>query len=233
MSTTEPRRRKWVGVLVASVFFAALPAPARGGVNEVLWERVVSLPEPGLLSGTTVDLYGDECDEVLLHSGRRNDPSCVVVLDGLTGDELWRAGFPGRSCLVSAAIGILLLNAMLMAVFERIREFGVLKALGAGPLSVFRMIFYETYIQAGIAIVVGTALSVPGLWYLTEHGIDTGRMGGMTIHGVAWDSVWRAQVSTSTYSGPIVTLIVIVSLAALYPAFKAAWVRPVQAMTHR
>ena len=104
MSTTEPLRRKWVGVLVASVFFAALPASARGGVNEVLWERVVSFPQPGLLSGLQADFDGDGQDEILLHSGRRNDPSCVVVLDGLTGDELWRAEFPGRSCVVSAAV---------------------------------------------------------------------------------------------------------------------------------
>jgi len=160
-------------------------------------------------------------------SWRELSPTLASMFDSARGVMIF------MFMIVYAAIGILLLNAMLMAVFERIREFGVLKALGAGPGAVFRMIFYETYIQVGIAILVGTALSVPGLWYLTQYGIDTGRMGGMTIHGVAWDPVWRASVSTSTYSGPIVTLIVIVSLAALYPAFKAAWVRPVQAMTHR
>ncbi len=160
-------------------------------------------------------------------SWRELSPTLASMFDSARGVMIF------MFMIVYAAIGILLLNAMLMAVFERIREFGVLKALGAGPGAVFRMIFYETYIQVGIAILVGTALSVPGLWYLTKYGIDTGRMGGMTIHGVAWDPVWRASVSTSTYSGPIVTLIVIVSLAALYPAFKAAWVRPVQAMTHR
>ncbi len=160
-------------------------------------------------------------------SWRELSPTLASMFDSARGVMVF------MFMIVYTAIGILLLNAMLMAVFERIREFGVLKALGAGPLAVFRMIFYETYIQAGIAIVVGSALSVPGLWYLTKHGIDTGRLGGMTIHGVAWDSVWRASVSSSTYSGPIVTLIVIVSLAALYPAFKAAWVQPVKAMTHR
>ena len=42
--------------------------------------------------------------------------------------------------IVYIAIGILILNAMLMAVFERIREFGVLKALGVGPCGVLRLI---------------------------------------------------------------------------------------------
>ncbi len=160
-------------------------------------------------------------------SWRELSPTLASMFDSARGAMLI------MFTIIYAAIGILLLNAMLMAVFERIREFGVLKALGAGPRAVFRMIFYETYIQTGIAIVVGTVLSIPGLWYLTHYGIDTGRMGGMTIHGVAWDPIWRASVSVSTYSRPIVMLIVIVSLATLYPAFKAAWVRPVQAMTHR
>src|SRR5262249_50434442 len=35
--------------------------------------------------------------------------------------------------VIYVAVGILVLNAMLMAVFERIREFGVMKALGTGP----------------------------------------------------------------------------------------------------
>jgi len=80
-----------------------LPAePGPGFTTEVLWERTVSLPGQALLSGAVADLDGDGRHEVLLHGGRRNDPSQVAVLDGADGHELWRAAFPGRSCAVTA-----------------------------------------------------------------------------------------------------------------------------------
>lgn len=76
--------------------------PGPGFTTEVLWERTVSLPGQALLTGTVADLDGDGRDEVLLHGGRRNDPSQIAVLDGADGHELWRAAFPGRSCVVTA-----------------------------------------------------------------------------------------------------------------------------------
>ncbi len=54
--------------------------------------------------------------------------------------------------IVYIVIGILLLNTMLMAVFERVRELGVLNALGASPGSVLRLILTECGIQVGIAM---------------------------------------------------------------------------------
>jgi len=96
--------------------------------------------------------------------------------------------------IVYVAIGILILNAMLMAVFERIREFGVLKALGVGPFDVLRLILVESAIQTAIAILVGVSLAVPGIWYLSHTGIDLAQLGGVTIMGIAWDPVWRAAV---------------------------------------
>ncbi len=135
--------------------------------------------------------------------------------------------------IVYAAIGILILNAMLMAVFERIREFGVLKAIGYAPGQVFGMIFAETAIQTVLAIVVGTALALPGLWYLTRVGIDMGRLGGMAIMGMVLDPIWRAVVEPGIFVGPLITLVLIVGVAALYPAAKAAWISPIRAIQHR
>ncbi len=134
--------------------------------------------------------------------------------------------------IVYIVIGILLLNTMLMAVFERVRELGVLKALGASPGTVLRLILTECGIQVGIAIGVGTLLALPGLYYLTTTGIDM--MGGanMSFGGIAFNSIWKAEISSTTFSGPIIMLIIVVFLAVLYPAFKAAMIKPVEAMRH-
>jgi putative ABC transport system permease protein len=135
--------------------------------------------------------------------------------------------------IIYIAIGILILNAMLMAVFERIREIGVLKALGFGPARVFGLIVAESSIQTGLAVLLGLALSLPGLWFLIEKGIDMGTLGGMSVMGLALDPVWRAVVTNNTFTLPVVILLVIVTLAVVYPALKAAWIRPVEAMKHQ
>jgi ABC-type lipoprotein release transport system permease subunit len=135
--------------------------------------------------------------------------------------------------IVYIAIGILILNAMLMAVFERIREFGVIKALGVGPGGVLRLIFAESAIQTGVSLLVGLALSAPSSWYLVTEGFELSSMAGLSISGVAFDPVWRSVVTTETYTGPIFTLVFIVALAVLYPAIKAARIRPVEAIRHQ
>ena len=135
--------------------------------------------------------------------------------------------------IIYIAIGILILNAMLMAVFERIREFGVLKAIGWSPAQVLLVLLGECAVQTGLSVVAGLALAVPGLWYLVHVGIDMGRLGGMAMMGVVLDPIWRGVVEPAVVTGPLLTLLIIVGLAALYPAAKAAWISPIQAIQHR
>jgi putative ABC transport system permease protein len=134
--------------------------------------------------------------------------------------------------IVYVAIGILILNAMLMAVFERIREFGVLKAIGYEPRQVLLIIFGECAVQTALAVGVGLLLSIPGLWYLTRVGIDMGRLGGMAMMGTVLDPIWRGVVDVQVFTLPLVTLLSIVGVAALYPAAKAAWISPIRALRH-
>jgi len=135
--------------------------------------------------------------------------------------------------VVYIVVVILIMNAMLMAVFERIRELGVLKALGVSPGRIFALMVAEGGFQTGIAIVVALALSVPGLIYLADHGLDLSRLGGMSFSGIAMDPVWRGVVTPMTIIAPVLTLVLIVSLAVTYPALKAARISPADAMRHQ
>ena len=120
-----------------------------------------------------------------------------------------------------------------MAVFERIREFGVFKAVGASPGQVFSLIFIEAMIQMGIAIVVGSILAVPGMWYLSVPGINLGSLGGMSVMGLSMKSVLFSKYSVDKVAPAYSVLIVIVVFSVLYPALKAALVKPVEAMRHQ
>jgi putative ABC transport system permease protein len=176
------------------------------------------------------------------------DRAALAVRDAAPGLDVqtWKQLLPTLSSLLEStrgimvamffimyvAIGMLILNAMLMAVFERIRELGVMKALGVGPFEVLRLILLESGIQSGIAIAIGLALSVPSLLYLERTGIDLGALAGTSVMGIAMDPIWRAAISVPVFTTPVVVLLLIVGLAVLYPAAKAAAVQPVEAMRH-
>ncbi len=154
-------------------------------------------------------------------------PTIATYLDSA------RAAMGFVSAVVYIVIAILILNAMLMAVFERIREFGVLKALGVEPRQVVALIFVESALQTGLALAAGMSLTVPMLWYLSEFGIDTGALGGVTVMGSTFATVWRASASSAAFVIPTMTLVVLVLLAVVYPALKAARISPVEAMRHQ
>jgi len=134
--------------------------------------------------------------------------------------------------IVYIAIAVLILNAMLMTVFERIRELGVLKALGVGPGGILGLMFAEALIVTVIAILVGVSLGVPTLYYLATEGIEFTSLTGMSMMGIAMSPVWHADMSAATFGMPIAVLVLIVALAVTYPALKAAFLDPVEAIHH-
>ncbi len=156
---------------------------------------------------------------------RELNPTLASMLDSTKGAMIM------MFVIVYMAIGIVILNSMLMTVFERIREFGVLKALGVGPFGVLKLIVLETMIQTSVAVAIGVVLSIPVNLYMVSTGFDMrSLMGDATVMGVAMDPIWRSEVDANTYITPVITLVFIVGLAVIYPALRAAFIRPIEAM---
>lgn len=135
--------------------------------------------------------------------------------------------------IIYIAVAILVLNAMLMAVFERIREFGVMKAIGYSPAMVFAVITVESAIQTALGTLIGLVLALPVMAYLSTTGIDTGALGGMEMMGMSMQQNWLGIYTPDVVAVPIATLWIMVGVAALLPALRAARIGPLDAMRYR
>jgi ABC-type lipoprotein release transport system permease subunit len=129
-----------------------------------------------------------------------------------------------------AVIGVM--NTMLMAVFERTRELGMLMALGMRPVQVIVLILMEAVALAVASLIVGGTVGVPLLWYLQVHGLDLGGATGevVSLAGVVVGHLWYGRQDFPAYSQAALGLAATVLASALYPAWRAAHFRPSEAI---
>jgi ABC-type lipoprotein release transport system permease subunit len=134
--------------------------------------------------------------------------------------------------IVGMFAGLGVLNTMLMAVFERTREIGVLAALGMRPWQLLAMVLVESAALAVIGLGAGLGLGAAGMAYFVEQGWDLSRWArGLTIAGVLVDPVLRGAWAWQGTGGTAGALGATTVLAALVPAWRAARLRPVEALT--
>lgn len=129
------------------------------------------------------------------------------------------------------AVAMIVLNAMLMSVFERIRELGIMKAIGVTPWQLLLLVYVETMVQVTVASIIALLSGWSVARYFQNNGIDLSAIAGSTsFGGVAIDPVWYAYVTKESVIIPIVFLFIIAAAAVIYPAIKAAVIRPVKAI---
>lgn len=189
-------------------------------------EIVVTIPDESKLQAATEEVGAIAKDHEVLNWKKLN-PSLFEMLNASQSMMI------PMIIITYIAIAIVVLNAMLMAVFERIKEYGVMKALGMGPLGIFNMVVAETMMMAFAATVFGLLLGVSLSWYLQVYGIDLGSLAeGVTFSGVAYNTVWKSQLSLQSVLQPVLVLYLMVALAGVYPAIKAARLNPIEAIHH-
>ncbi len=132
-------------------------------------------------------------------------------------------GIFGSLALVVASLGII--NTLVMAILERRREIGVLKALGAADRDIRRLFFVE----AGVMGLLGGIFGV-GLGWIIGRGMNFGTnvylrrraLPATNLSSVPW---WMVAAA--------IAFSIAVSLAAgLYPASRAARLDPVEALRY-
>jgi len=121
--------------------------------------------------------------------------------------------------LLALAFGII--NTMLMAVLERTRELGMLRAIGMSRRKVFTMIMLETVfltLTGSVAgVILATAILIPSI----HSGIDLSPLMGDVFEDYGFSSVVYPAINIGMFVEILLLVIVAGILSAIYPARKA------------
>jgi len=138
--------------------------------------------------------------------------------------------FIGLVVLIIAGIGIL--NLMLMAVFERTREMGVLAALGMKGRQIMGLFLLEGVFIGIVGAIIGCGLGALLLGWLGQVGIDLSAASGMSeVMALMGDRLYPTITLADLLSRGLL-VIVIAAIASLYPSWQASRQEPAQALHH-
>ena len=132
--------------------------------------------------------------------------------------------------IVILIVAVIITNTLLMSVFERTRELGILAALGMKGRQIMALILLEAGTLALLGVIGGIILGSLVVWYLSFNGIPIGDDIAGMVQGFAYPSVFFAKFAPGDVFGLSLAMLVIVLLAALYPARFAARLEPVEAL---
>jgi len=122
-----------------------------------------------------------------------------------------------------------IINTMLMAVLERMKELGMLMAIGMNKTKVFFMIVLETIMLAMIGGPIGMILAWLTIVMVGDKGFDLSAWGdGMKEFGIA--TIIYPTLSFSSYLVVGFAIMLTAVIASIYPARKAVKLKPVQAL---
>ena len=132
--------------------------------------------------------------------------------------------------VVLMVVAVVIANTLLMSVFERIREMGILSALGMKGREILLMLVVEAGILGAVGVVLGVVLGSLGVFYLSRVGLHIGDMATMTTVSAAYSDTMYARFAPAETIAVAIAAMVIILLASLYPARFAARLQPVDAL---
>jgi ABC-type lipoprotein release transport system permease subunit len=183
---------------------------------------------------------------IVLQQIGQEDAVLSAIRPGLPGYEYdtWATSFPdletavntkgavmdvfGVIIMVIAAIGIL--NLLLMAVFERTREIGVLGALGFKPRQISILFILEGAMMALVGVAFGVALGLLFNGALSQVGFDMSAYTSMTEYMALISGKVYPTLGVNNLLGRGLTVLIIAVLASFYPAREAAQNEPAKSL---
>jgi ABC-type lipoprotein release transport system permease subunit len=131
--------------------------------------------------------------------------------------------------IILAITATVIVNTLIMSVFERTREIGILSAIGMKSSSIMAMFFAESGMLGVGGIVMGLTLGGIMVAFFTKYGFYIGSLSAGVTGITLSDRIYAYMTPNDVITLTIVTFIVTL-LAAVYPALLAARMEPVDAL---
>jgi len=203
----------------------------------------MSLQEAQYLYGLT-----DQSTEVVIYLYKLGgEPEVMSALKPtLNGYEIasWETAFPEMeaainsksavmdifSVVIMMIAGIGILNLLLMAVFERTREIGLLGALGLKPRQISMLFLLEGAMMGIVGLIFGIALGIAVLTMLQQVGFDYSQFASMTEYTALISGRIYPTLGLERLPQRSLTVLIIAVIAAYIPAREAAMSEPAEAL---
>ncbi len=131
--------------------------------------------------------------------------------------------------IIFLVVAVIIANTLLMSVFERTREIGILAALGMKGRQIMSMFLFEATILGLVGCFFGIILGAVLVYYFSINGIYYGELGDSVGSMAFGDSLYTALVPINLFVMAFWMMVVII-IVSLYPAWYAARLQPVEAL---
>lgn len=192
------------------------------GFSNDVHEIAIFLTNPELVDTVKSQMNSSYAD-LQIESWREISPELELFLS-MTDSFLWvLIGI----IMIALIFGII--NSMLMAVLERFREIGMLMAVGMNKVRIYFMIVIETVLLSLVGGPLGIVIALLTMKGLNQTGIDLSDYSeGLREFG--YSSILYPVVDSSIYLIVTIGVVITAILGALYPAYKAIKLNPIEAL---
>lgn len=132
--------------------------------------------------------------------------------------------------IVFIAVAVLIANTLLMSVFARAREIGILSSLGMKGRQILLLFLLEGFLLALFGVALGWVLGLGVVTWLTYVGFSFPVETAAMVEGFAFGTTLKGDYAPGEFLLLSALLLAIVTLVSLYPAWYAARMEPVEAL---
>ena len=185
-------------------------------------EIAVRIKDKKMLEKVKTDISGENSDLSVM-TWKEIQPDLAMVTDFM---NQMMAIF---MMIILLALGFGIVNTMLMVVLERIKEIGMLMAVGMNRIRVFTMIMLETIFLSIVGGGIGMGISAAVLHYFGRVGMNFSAV-AKGLESFGYSAIIYPKVETSFYFMLSFLIILTGILASIYPAIKAVKLNPAEAV---